>query len=228
MSKVVSCKVVKIDEINPHIKKYTLELSKLVSYEPGQYLQLALDKVSASELWPDSRAFSIASYLDLSMLDIYVKKTGQFTSYIHQIINLNDEISVKLPYGDFTLPLINENTKIVCFSNGVGITPFLSFIDYLSGIKMLKQLYIFHTFRFITDLIGIDKLQKLSISHLNLFLTGSNDGRFINRRLMEVDILKYNFEPTTFFYISGSNDFIHDIEKLLNNLGFTRIFKDQW
>lgn len=228
MPQIINCKITKINECNDKIKKYTLELSKCINFEPGQYLQLSLEQVTASELWPDSRAFSIASFSSKSSIEIYIKRTGSFTSLIHEHLKLGDEVSVKLPYGDFTLPKLNDSVKIVCLSNGVGITPFLSFIDYLEEQGKIDNLCLLHTFRFQTDLIGVERIKKISDNNLNLFITGSHDERYINRRMLASDILKFNFDKDTLFYISGSKSYIDDVELMLKNLGYDKISKDIW
>ena len=158
MPKVIKSKVISIEDVNCETKKYIFELEKLVVFEAGQFLQLTLEDVTASEYWPESRAFSIASKNDDNRIELYIKRTGEFTSMIHRCLKIGDPVSLKLPYGDFVLPSIENKSKIVCISNGVGITPFLSFIDFLWTLKEIDRFYLFHSARFSNDLIGIEKL----------------------------------------------------------------------
>ena len=54
--------VIDVKDYGNDIKEFTLKLDNYKWFEAGTFLQLTLKNVTASERWPDSRPFSIASY----------------------------------------------------------------------------------------------------------------------------------------------------------------------
>lgn len=69
------CKITNIKKTNETLELVTFEIEKYFPWEPGMFLQLALDKYYPSEPWPESRAFSFASYGD-KKAKILVRKSG--------------------------------------------------------------------------------------------------------------------------------------------------------
>lgn len=62
MNYVFQAEVIDVIEYKKDINEYILKLDKERKYSPGAFVQLALDIVSASDIWPESRTFNIASY----------------------------------------------------------------------------------------------------------------------------------------------------------------------
>ena len=62
MAIITNAVVEKVVDISEDIKEYILKPDKMIAYEPGQFLQLSLDIVDASDYWAETRTFSIASY----------------------------------------------------------------------------------------------------------------------------------------------------------------------
>jgi len=113
---------------------YTVEfrsLDKPFSYEPGQFLHLALDTFDPSAQWPDSRCFSMQSSPDEEFIKITYAIKGSFTKQMEAKLKPGSDVTLKLPYGDlFTKP--HSKAYNVFIAGGTGITPFLSLFTHSS------------------------------------------------------------------------------------------------
>ncbi|KAF0226221.1 MAG: oxidoreductase fad/nad(p)-binding domain protein [Erysipelotrichaceae bacterium] len=230
MAIVSACIVTNIIDINKDVKKFRLKLAKPISYEPGQFLHLTTELVSASDYWPTSRAFSIASYstnVD-DEIEVYIKNNGGYTKEVMESLHIGSMCTVKYPYGDFILPELKPNTKIVGICNGVGITPLLSILDYMSKTNQQDQFYLHYSIRNLEEIIGKEKIEKIASDHLALNVTRQNTKHFNNRRIDSPDFVG-NYDPdNTYFFVSGSNQFIQDMQEKLLALGYTKIIVDSW
>ena len=59
---VSRARIVSINEFSNTTREFILELELNFHHEPGQFLQLTLENVDSSMIWPESRSFSIAYY----------------------------------------------------------------------------------------------------------------------------------------------------------------------
>jgi predicted ferric reductase len=78
MNFVTQVEVIKIIVHNNDIREYECKLDQERKYNPGSFVQLTLDLVTASDIWPDSRTFSIASF-EGGIMRFIIKKTGKYT-----------------------------------------------------------------------------------------------------------------------------------------------------
>lgn len=60
ISYVSQAEVVNIIKHDSEIRELELRLDKERRYNPGSFVQLTLDLVTTSDIWPDSRTFSIS------------------------------------------------------------------------------------------------------------------------------------------------------------------------
>lgn len=120
-AKAYETKVTKIEDLTYDIKLIEFELlgDEVVEFKPGQYMQFKIPETD------EFRAYSIASTpSDKKKLQFMVRLVpdGICSSYIHQQLEVGDEITLTGPYGDFFL---QEDSKkdIVCIAGGVGVPP---------------------------------------------------------------------------------------------------------
>lgn len=124
-----------IKEINYYdqgITKFILKPDFKCRFKSGQFLHFALDPYDPSYNWPDSRVFSIASSSKKEELEILVSPKGDFTNRMVNSLRVDQEVWLKLPFGDFNL---NDPTSenIVLIAGGTGISPFIGFLEELSN-----------------------------------------------------------------------------------------------
>lgn len=101
--------------------KMTTEGSNF-NFHYGQfaYFSFISDKVSKEE-----HPFSIASTPESGIVEIAVKKSGDYTKSMDQI-KVGDEVRIRGPFGHFSKNL-GDFDKEIWIGAGIGISPFLSF-----------------------------------------------------------------------------------------------------
>lgn len=126
----LECKVEALIPHGEHVYTVTLRAERLFPrFRPGQFLHLALDPYDASSVWPDSRAFSIASSpSDRECLRISYSVRGKFTARMETELAEGRRVWVKLPYGDF---VVDSEDDLVLLAGGTGITAFAAFLESL-------------------------------------------------------------------------------------------------
>lgn len=90
--------VTAISDLSPTIKGVSFKLDRPMTFQAGQYINLHIPGVEGS------RAFSIAnkpSVADIIELHIRRVPDGAGTAYIHEQLQVGDELTVSGPYGQF-------------------------------------------------------------------------------------------------------------------------------
>lgn len=116
---------------------YPSDGGKVADFLPGQYLTLRLYVPELKVLQP--RQYSISCAPNGKYYRISVKReqgnlerpAGFVSNLLHNLIQEGDIIEVAPPAGDFTLDL-DKTTPVVFISGGVGLTPFMSMLEYLT------------------------------------------------------------------------------------------------
>lgn len=215
------------------VREYVFIPEKHVHYEAGQYLQLSLKNVSASEIWPDSRPFSItSSSSNNNVISIIVKMNGDFTKELFENLKENDTCTIKYAFGVFHYPpfdSINHN-QIVCIAGGIGVTPFLSFIEYFNNNNSMNVLKLFYSVKYEEDFIHLSKLQsKMLKENLFLFTTQEIKIDYYNKRIDKDDIINNISDlENTIFYVSGPSSFLSYYTTILEELNIDNYYIDEW
>jgi NAD(P)H-flavin reductase len=223
---VSRARIVSIKELSTSTREYILELELKFHHEPGQFLQLTLENVDSSMIWPDSRSFSIASYeMPNKQLRLIIKKEGKFTTKLFNDIKVNNILTVKLPYGSFLPPF--DLSLTLCLAGGTGIAPFLSFFEFFKSNDQLKNFYLFHSTKFMVDAIDNVYLTKELHKNYKLFLTSDNVPNINNQRINLQEITK-SFSKNTNIYICGNKSFNEDYKNNLIKLGYNNVNIEDW
>jgi len=127
----LSCRVERIVDHGERVYTVTLRPERLAPrFRAGQFLHLALDPYDPSRFWPESRVFSIASPpAQRDLLRITYSVHGRFTARMEGELVEGRHVWVKMPYGDF---VIDNQSDVVLFAGGTGITAFTAFLEGLS------------------------------------------------------------------------------------------------
>lgn len=211
--KMIQDDVCEITVVSPRIRPYT----------PGSFVQLSLSIVNASERWPISRTFSIASYSRKYMRFI-IKNQGEYTNQIINSTKIGQKITIKYPFGEMYTKS-NEDKRHIFIAGGLGITPFFSLIEYFKE-KNLDNYYLFYSVKRENQIIDKTYLEK-NVKNLYIFTT-QEKSKYISRRINMDDILELNFDKNDHFYICGSKDFINFYRNNLERNNFDNIHMDEW
>jgi len=223
---VSKARVLSVKELSDTTREFIIRLDLSFHHEPGQFLQLSLDQVDYSMMWPDSRSFSIASYeLPDNQVRLIIKKEGKFTTRIFNEIQIGSFITVKLPYGNFLPPF--DLAPTLCIAGGTGIAPFLSFFQYFKREDKLENFHLFHSTKYLDEAIDNVLLMKELKSNYKLFLTSTQDHQAINRRI-NIDDVTTNFNIDTNIYICGNKDFNLFFKSNLKKFNYKNINVEDW
>ena len=138
-------------------------------YLPGQFLNVIVAS-GESDGALTKRSYTIASSPTQSnYCEITVKREaeGQVSRHLHDSVAEGDELRIAAPYGRFTFTG-QESDSIVLIGCGVGITPLMSSIRYLTDRSWPGEIVLFCGFRSPADFIFRDELVYLERRHPNL------------------------------------------------------------
>lgn len=217
--------VTDVIEHQPNIKEYVLSIEKERKYNPGSFVQLTLETVTASDIWPDSRTFSIASW-EKGIMRFIIKKVGYYTSRIFEELSIGSRCTVKYPFGD----LYDRSTlweKHLFLAGGVGITPFLGLSQYFVDNGLIDNVSLLYSVKHQEDAMHLKELIDRFSDRMQLFVTRENVNGCHCRRMCIDDIVNVA-DVKTNIYICGSKEFNAEIASLLAMNGYDKIHMDEW
>ena len=100
----------------------------LPAFRPGQYVSLRIGEAIRSY----SLTGAAVSTPDAYRIGVRHIEGGQVSTAVRHALTLGDTVELQSPKGGFVLPLRNE-FPVVLVAGGIGITPFLSYLETLEG-----------------------------------------------------------------------------------------------
>ena len=205
-------------------------------FRPGQFLHLALDQYDFSNRWPESRVFSIAnSPTRSSKIRITFSAKGSFTQRMLQEAVPGANVWLKLPYGSFTLE--DNGRPKVLIAGGTGITPFVSFLEYIVDTKVRSPIYLFYGVRS-PELVIYGGLieectEKVEHFYPAIFVErdrGADSAYRIGRLDIEQIVAELTEEKSVDYYLSGPLEMVRSFKSALLTRGVEapRIMIDDW
>jgi len=168
-------RVCRIFDETPGVQTFRLaaenDLALPFTYYPGQFVTLAFE-IDGKQV---KRSYTIAStptQLHYCGLTIKREDQGLVSRHLHDQIKEGDLIEVSGPNGKFTFTG-EEAPGIVLIAGGVGITPMMSVIRYLTDIGWHGDIFLLYCCRTTNDFIFRDELEQLQQRNpnLNVFAT---------------------------------------------------------
>jgi len=136
------------------------------AYLPGQFLDLTVTIGGK----PIKRSYSIASSpTERDYVEITVKREpfGVMSGYLHEHVKEGYQLDIAAPAGRFTF-IGTEANSIVLIGGGVGITPLMSVIRYLTAHGWPGEIVLLYCFRQPQDFIFRKELEYLQRRNRNL------------------------------------------------------------
>jgi ferredoxin-NADP reductase/Fe-S-cluster-containing hydrogenase component 2 len=145
-------------------------------YLPGQFLTLHI----APNGIPTKRSYTIAAtptWRDRIEITVKREDHGLVSRWLHDELRPGDEVEIEAPNGTFVFSG-NEAESIVLIGGGVGITPMMSVVRYLTDTRWSGKIYLILGFRAPRDFIFREELATLQARNPNLSVavTMSNPG----------------------------------------------------
>jgi nitric oxide dioxygenase len=211
---------------------YPVDGGKVPHHKPGQYIsiKLFLPELNLNQI----RQYSISSAPNNDSYRISVKRetggnldvSGMISNRLHDEIMVGAHIELTSPAGNFILP-DNLNGPVMFISGGVGLTPFISMLQYLTTSGTPYPITWLHGCRNHSVHAFKEQLNELVEKNENL-----KQHIFYNERTerdMEKEIYEGNLDlnqvvdlqhhPETQYYICGPAFFIEKQFNDLKNLG---------
>ena len=202
----------------------TFALSEPVSFKSGQYVFVRLLKL----LYPDDRGgrrqFSInnpPSQSSILTITTRLSESG-FKKTLNEL-PIGSEVELGPIAGVFTLPQ-DMSKPLVFMAGGIGITPFLSMLEYIKGQNLSYKITLVYSNRNQASSAYLPHLQELakSLPNYKLILTMTDDNNWQGER-RKIDagfITEYfpNFNDYGYMAV-GPPGFVEAAEKSLIEAG---------
>lgn len=158
-AKEYKTKILQIKDLTHDIKYVVMKLEEPqeITFKPGQYIQFRIPEAE------EFRAYSVASApSQKNVIELIVRLVpgGLCSAYIHEVLDVNDEITVTGPYGDFYLREDSQR-EIVCIGGGCGMAPIRSIIFHLIEKGMPRKITYFFGARSKKDLFYTKELEDI-------------------------------------------------------------------
>ncbi len=147
--------------------EYVFSAPKSMQFNAGQYMELHIPHAK-----PDNRGvrrmFTIASAPNTATVSIITRRPRQASTYKRALerVNIGSSLRVTGIWGDFVLPT-NVNQKLLFIAGGVGVTPFLSHLEWLLQTKQQRDIIFVYAVARKSDAIDIKKYQRLASIHVH-------------------------------------------------------------
>lgn len=217
--------------LEPHDRK------PLPSFFPGQYLTFEL-RIPGQK----NRTVRCYSLSDGPLPDVYrisIKRLGPppgkegiqpglVSNYFHTEIKEGDIVDVKAPAGHFFLDPA-EAGGVVLVAGGIGVTPMLSILNTLVGIRSTREVHFFYGLRNRSEHAMKDHLEKVARENPNVHLhvcysqpgEGEQAGQdYHHAGRVSVDLFKQVLPSNNYdFYICGPGPLMESITTGLSEWG---------
>ena len=204
-------------------------LKEVFQFKHGQYLTLRRE-IKGEDV---RRSYSICSGVDDASLRVAVKKVegGLFSTYANEELNVNDELEVMEPNGNFTCDLDANNEKhYVLFAAGSGITPMMSIIKTILIKEPKSEITLIYGNRYFNTIVFRDELEDLKdayLGRLRVFHILSGEVNEIELFAGRINAEKVERLFATFLdvdncdevFICGPEPMINEVSGELKNLG---------
>ncbi len=196
-------------------------LGKPIKFWPGQYAMIG-DESSGHPLRPYSIANAPKNNGELSFI-ITNEEGGKTSPWIHNDVNIGDNIKINAPYGTF-LGDPSVDTPILCLASGSGLAPILSLLNAYLKRGHRNPVTLLFSAKTKKDLLNFGEMKYLESKYVNFkykyTLTqeenkeGGLEGR-IDKVLPQLipDLSKHSV------YIAGGIPFVGACKKSVESLG---------
>jgi ferredoxin-NADP reductase len=201
------------------IKSFYFKPAVRVRYTAGQFIELTLPHPK-----PDSRGvkhwFTLSSSPTQEYLRITTRLAGKAGSSFKRTLDHlqpGKAVTMSDPMGDFVLPKLIQ-TPLVFVAGGIGITPYLSMLQWLADTNETRPIKFLWGVRSEADIAFQDVFDKVR-QHLTIVVNEATSAWGGERGQLSAELVLGLEKPTddTLVYLSGPEPMIetlsHDLEK---------------
>lgn len=166
-----------LETISPNILRVQVKVNKNFKYQAGQFVFVTFDGLEGGH------PFTIASYRSDNKLEFLIKSLGDYTAKLASTIQRGQEVKIEGPYGEFKLPIRSSDEKQIWLAAGVGITPFIAWLEALRvDPKNCPNVQLHYACADKTNDPLVAKLEELcaELTHIELKIYSAADGETMN------------------------------------------------
>jgi ferredoxin-NADP reductase/DMSO/TMAO reductase YedYZ heme-binding membrane subunit len=170
-------RVLRVADETPDVRTFRLGLDGArlpFAHEPGQYLNIALT-IDGERV---KRSYTIASSpTQTSYCEVTIKRTtlGRASRYVHAALHEGATVKISAPAGRFVFTG-GEGDGVVLLAGGVGITPLMAIVRYLTDTGWPGTIHLVFAVRTKRDVIFSGELERLANRFPNLRRTVTLSG----------------------------------------------------
>ncbi|MGD2125599.1 MAG: 2Fe-2S iron-sulfur cluster binding domain-containing protein [Desulfobacteraceae bacterium] len=233
-------RVERIEDLTPQIKGLHLRIlspREGITFKAGQYVQLEVPKYKLTK-GSEYRAYSISSdaekHDELELVITKVEK-GEVTTYVHEYLNVGDELRVTGPFGEFYLR--DSDRDIVLIATGSGLAPIKSILHQIEKGRIQRKSTLFFGARTRADLYYQEQLKawERSLPHFTYIPTLSRpaqEDQWDGERGRVTNLIEKHIpdKANTEAYICGAPAMVESCIELLEKKGIPEehIFFDKF
>jgi ferredoxin-NADP reductase len=147
-----------------------LDNKTLDNYSPGQYAIIRIKVKGSEEEIIRNYTISDTPGTEYYRLTIKRESHGRASRYFHDVLHVGDTIEISKPSGDFYLTK-NSLKPVVLISGGVGITPMLSMLEYITINELTRKIFFLHANLNKSVQAMFSRLRELNRRNKNLYLS---------------------------------------------------------
>ncbi|TYL46514.1 NO-inducible flavohemoprotein [Marinomonas sp. IMCC 4694] len=198
----------------------------VIGYVPGQYLGVKLHPKGNE--FDEIRQYSLSTAPNGQSYRISVKREGSnniagvMSNYLHDHVNVGDEIEAMPPAGDFFFQ--DKQTPVVLISGGVGLTPMQAILDTLAKQQYAQPISYLHACahqgQHSFDAHVNSLKEQLNLSVYTWYEQAGNEAQGVLNGMMQIDAVKDSLPLTDGeFYLCGPVGFMMFVKQQLLTLG---------
>ena len=189
------------------------------NYKPGQFMIIQLERDGKVS---ESHPFTISSSPTEDRLSISVKSVGDFTATIGDT-KVSETAYIDAPYGVFSF-LNHDAQDLVFIAGGIGITPLMSMLRYIYGMKLERNVTLIWGNKTEKDIAFRDELDSMAAEMPSLkvvhVMSAQDDWPGEKGRVDAEKLRRHvsNSQDSQFF-LCGPPVMMVSVEKTLRSLG---------
>nr|WP_026694887.1 NO-inducible flavohemoprotein [Peribacillus kribbensis] len=228
----VADKVKESDVITSFYLKPT-DRQPLPDFKPGQYVTVRLQIEGEEYLF--NRQYSLSDAPGRDYFRISVKREtgsenpdGKVSNFLHDQINVGDQIELTAPAGEFTLDLDGKE-PVYFISGGVGITPFISMLNSMKTVSPERETVFIHSAKNKLVHAFSDEVQKAEKELTNFKsycfygdaagVDMANEDLYRHGRITKSHLREIVKAANSQFYLCGPASFLKSMINALKEIG---------
>lgn len=205
-------------KVSPYVHQIDLTSDGNVTYDPGQYFFLRFQN---SKLSKEAHPFSYSSWSSRTV-QAFIKESGDFTKQL-SYLRTGDKATVEGPFGALFPKKTQENdSPLVMIAGGIGITPFLSILDWLTEKGSHRKILLLWSVSYSEELFLLERIKEYE-SALPSFkfvvtITREQTDRYETGRISSDTINKYSddqMKNSGVFLVCGPLSMVDSMNQIL-------------